>query len=76
MIVHKSTVPPGKSILPAVWQMKRKKDIQTQEIKKYKARLNIDSSKMIKEVHYNEMYAPVASWNSIRIMLVLTAAYG
>jgi len=74
-IVHKNKVPQGKSILPAVWQMKRKRDIRTQTVKKYKARLNIDGSKMIKGVHYNETYAPVASWNSIRIMLALVAAY-
>ena len=75
-IVHKSTVPPGESILPVVWQMKRKRDIQTQKVKNYKARLNIDGSKMIKGIHYNETYAQVASWNSIRTMLALTAAYG
>ena len=72
----KSTVPPGKSIVPVVWQMKRKRDIQTQKVKKYKARLNIDGSKMIKGIHYNKTYAPVTLWNSIRIMLALTAAYG
>ena len=75
-IVHKNEVPTNKSILPAVWQMKRKRDIQTRDIKKYKARLNIDGSKMIKGVHYDETYAPVASWNSIRIMLALVAAFG
>ena len=73
-IVHKDTVPKDKIILPTVWQMKRK-NIQTQEVKKYKARLNIDGSKMVKGIHYNEIYTPVASWNSIRIMLALVAAY-
>ena len=75
-IVHKDTVPKEKIILPAGWQMKRKRDVRTQEVKKFKARLNIDGSKMVKGIHYNEAYAPVASWNSIRIMLALVAAYG
>ena len=74
-IVHKNSVPKDKVILPAVWQMKRKRDIRTQEVKKYKARLNIDGSRMIKGIHYDKTYAPVASWNSIRIMLAMVAAY-
>ena len=31
---------------------------------------------MKKGVHYDEMYAPVDSWNSIRILLTLVAALG
>ena len=75
-IVHKDEVPKGKIVLPAVWQMKRKRDIRTRKIKKYKARLNIDGSRMQKGVHYDETYAPVASWNSIRILLAMVAAWG
>ena len=51
-----SEVPKGKTILPSVWQMRRKRDIKTKEIKKYKARLNIDGSKMIKGQHYDQTY--------------------
>lgn len=77
-IIHKSEVPRGATILPAVWQMRRKRDIRTREIKKYKARLNIDGSKMVSEKHYdpNRRYAPVASWSSIRLLLTLTAVHG
>ena len=75
-IVHKSEVPSDKPILPAVWQMRRKRDIKTREIKKYKARLNIDGSRMRQGVHYDQTYAPVASWNSIRLLLILVATMG
>lgn len=75
-IVHISKVPKDKTILPAVWQMKRKRDIRSRKVKKYKARLNIDGSKMKKGIHYDQTYAPVASWNSIRILLSLVAAMG
>jgi hypothetical protein len=71
-----SEVPEGKTILPAVWQMRRKRDIKTKEIKKYKARLNIDGSRMIKGQHYDETYAPVASWKFIRLLLIMVAKYG
>ena len=27
-------------------------------------------------VHYDQMYAPVASWNSIRLLLILVATMG
>jgi hypothetical protein len=75
-IVKLKDVPKGKVILPAVWQMKRKRDIRTREIKKYKARLNIDGSRMVKGRHYDLTYAPVATWNSIRLLLTLVAAHG
>jgi hypothetical protein len=64
-VIHKSQVPEGQIVLPAVWQMRRKRDVRTGAIKKYKARLNIDGSRMKEGVHYSETYAPVASWNSI-----------
>jgi len=74
-IIHRSDVPRGQQVLPAVWQMKRKRDIKTGLIKKYKARLNIDGSKMRKGMHYNETYSPVASWNSVRMLLTMTAVH-
>jgi hypothetical protein len=75
-IVHRSEVPEGATVLPAVWQMKRKRDIMTRQIKKYKARLNLDGSKMKQGQHYDQTYAPVATWNSIRTMLILAAYDG
>jgi hypothetical protein len=64
-IIQRTKVPKDKTILPTVWQMRRKRDIKTRKIKKYKARLNIDGSQMTKGVHCKQTYAPVASWNSI-----------
>ena len=75
-IVNKNDVPKSSTILPAVWQMKRKRDIKTREVKKYKARLNIDGSKMRPGVHYDLTYAPVASWTSVRLLMALTALNG
>ena len=75
-ILRRSLVPKGATILPTVWQMRRKCDIKTRKVKKWKARLNIDGSKMQKHVHYDQTYAPVASWNSIRMLLTMTALHG
>jgi Reverse transcriptase (RNA-dependent DNA polymerase) len=75
VVVERSAVPDGKLIMPMVWQMKRKREIITRAIKKWKARLNIDGSKMIQGTHYEESYSPVAMWNSIRTMLILAAQH-
>lgn len=75
-VIRRTSVPEGATVLPAVWQMKRKRDIRTRRIKKYKARLNIDGSRMKHGQHYDFTYAPVASWNSIRSLLILTALFG
>ena len=75
-VVHRSEVPEGATVLPAVWQMKRKRDIRTRKIKKYKARLNLDGSRMQYGKHYDQTYAPVAKWNSIRTLLTVSALFG
>ena len=77
-IIPRSQLPKGATVLPAVWQMKRKRDIRTRKVKKYKARLNIDGSRMRCNVHYdpNRVYAPVASWNTIRLLLVMSVVHG
>lgn len=74
-IVERRLVPEGSTILPTVWQIRRKRDIMTRKVKKYKARLNIDGSRMKPGIHYGQTYAPVASWLSIRLLLTLAARY-
>ena len=73
-IMLRSQLPMGATVLPAVWQMKRKRDIRTGEIKKYKARLNLDGSRMVKGKHYELTYSPVVRWFSVRLLLALALA--
>ena len=75
-VTHKNKIPKNALVLPAVWALRRKRDIKTGKIKKYKARLNIDGSRMKQGIHYDQSYAPVVSWNSIRLLLILTAVHG
>jgi hypothetical protein len=75
-LMKRADVPKDKTVLPAVWQMKRKQDIKTRQVKKWKARLNIDGSRMKKGIHYDQTYAPVAQWKSIRMLLIMVAKYG
>jgi len=71
VIEKRCNVPKGATILPAVWQMKRKRDLMTGKVKKYKARLNIDGSRMRKGRDFELTYAPVATWNAIRMVLAM-----
>ncbi len=56
--------------LPAVWAMCRKRNLTTNEITKYKARLNINGGKQEYGVNYYETYAPVVTWFAIRLVIV------
>ena len=71
VFTRRADVPPRSQVIPSVWAMKRKRRIQTQEVYKWKARLNIDGSKQIKGLSYWETYAPVASWSLIRLVLTI-----
>ena len=75
-VMHKSTVPEGATILPTVWAMRRKRKQDNGEVYKYKGRLNVDGSKQTKGVNYWETFATVATWTTIRFILVLTLIHG
>ncbi len=70
-IVLREELPEGATLLSSVWQMKRKRKPSTGEISKYKARMNVDGSQMIKGLHYEETYAPVVQWATIRFFISL-----
>ena len=69
-IIPLSDIPEGFRLFPAAWAMKRKRKVRTREAHKRKARLNFDGSKQKKE-DYDQTFAPVASWESVRIPLAL-----
>ena len=75
-IFPRSSVPEEAPVLPSVWAMKRKRRINTREVYKWKARLNVDGSKQVASRDYGQTYAPVASWLSIRMLLVMAVSRG
>ena len=75
-LILRSKVPKGITILPAVWQMKHKCQIQTREVYKWKAHLNIGSSCQVKGHNYWDTYAPVATWGSIQLILAKAIIQG
>lgn len=70
-ILPRSEVPSNIKVNPFVWAMCCKRHIGTNEVYKWKARLNYDGSKQTKGLNYWDTYAPVASWGSIRLTMVL-----
>jgi hypothetical protein len=57
--ILRNLVPLGKRILPSLWAMRRERYLVNGIISKYKARLNVDGSKQIQGIDYNETFAPV-----------------
>ena len=70
-IIKLSDVPKGTKVLPSVWAMRRKRRIETGEVYKWKARLNIHGGKQELGINYWDTYAPVIAWTTIRLYLVL-----
>ena len=70
-IILRKDVPKGTKVLKAVWSMKRKRRIDTREVYKWKARLNIHGGQQEYGVNYWETYAPVAQWSSIRLFMTI-----
>mmetsp|Transcript_26540 Transcript_26540/g.37655 ORF Transcript_26540/g.37655 Transcript_26540/m.37655 type:complete len:1449 (-) Transcript_26540:1524-5870(-) len=73
-LVPRNEVPEGAKVYPAVWQMKRKRHILTREVKKHKARCNLDGSRMQKGIDFNFSYSAVASWTVIRIVMAMAVS--
>ncbi len=75
IVVDRSKLATNVKVLPAVWAMRRKRDLVTGEVVKWKARLNVDGSKQVYGENYWETYAPVASWASIRLIMCMAAKH-
>ena len=75
-VIPRSKVPTEFRVFPGVWMLVHKRDILTREIKKYKARIAFDGSRMREGEDYDKTYALVASWMSIRLLLTFVVAFG
>ena len=69
-IVRRSDLTPGTPVLPSVWAFRRKRRIATNEVYKWKARINVHGGKQIHGINYWETYAPVVGWPTIRLFLI------
>ena len=76
IVVKRNEVPDQCDILPAVWSMKRKRDLVTRIPYKYKARLNIHGGKQEFGVNYYDTFSPVITWVTLRLLLIFTLIFG
>ena len=64
-----------KNILPSTWTLKRKR-FPDLRIREYKARFCARGDKQKLGVDYDETYAPVVQWSTIRLLLTMSMALG
>ena len=69
-------IPKDAKLIDMVWSMRRKRRINTQEVYKWKARLNVHGGQQEHSVHYWDTYAPVVTWQTVRLFLVLSLLLG
>ena len=69
-------VPTGTKLIDMVWSMWRKRRINTQEVYKWKARLNVHGGQQVHGIHYWDTYAPVVIWQTVWLFLILSLILG
>nr|XP_051183944.1 uncharacterized mitochondrial protein AtMg00820-like [Lolium perenne] len=72
---HLTTLPPGHRAIGLKWVYKVKKDAQG-AVLKHKARLVAKGYVQQLSIDYNEIFAPVARLESVRLLLALAASAG
>jgi hypothetical protein len=70
-----SSVPPNKTVIGFKWALRTKHDKHGKFVK-FKARLTAKGYAQRKGVDFNEVFAPVARFTSIRLLLSIAAAEG
>ena len=70
-IIPLSSVIEGSRVMPAVWSMRRKREIQTQQVYKWKIRLNVGGHHQQPGINYDpNTYSPVVGWSTICTYLI------
>ncbi len=67
-----SSLPKNTKLLRAVWTYRRKRRPDG-TVLKYKARLCADGSQQKKGIDYEENYAPVVAWSTVRLLMVIAS---
>ena len=75
VLCRRSQVPEGVKDLDSVWAMRQKRRIKTKEVYKWKARLKIHGGQQEYGINYWETFAPVVTWISIRLVLILSILF-
>ena len=68
-LIKKSLMPVGARILPAVWSFKRKRDIISQAITRWRSRLNVGGHKQVPGEDFDSTFSPTVAWPTIRLFM-------
>jgi hypothetical protein len=74
-VVHRSTVPTDNPPLPIIWSFRRKRHPDW-TISKYRSRACPHGGHQIEGINYWDTYAPVVSWRTVRLTLILSLLSG
>jgi len=74
-LIKHSEVPEDVDVIPSVWAMRCKRDLMTNEILKYKSRLNLHGGKQVYGMKYFKTYAPVVTWFAIRLIIIMATLF-
>ena len=69
-VIPKQNIPPNAKLLDMVWAMHRKRQIDTRQVYKWKAPLNVHGGQQEHRVNFWETYAPVVSWQALRLFFI------
>ena len=69
-VIPKQDMPPKTKLLDMVWAMHRKRRIDTRQVYKWKAHLNVHGGQQEHRVNFWETYARVVSWQTSRLFFI------
>jgi hypothetical protein len=74
-IVRRDSMPANSKAVPTIWSFCRKR-APDWSIIKWKARLCPHGGKQIEGINFSETYAPVVTWSTTRLLLILSLITG
>ena len=75
-VIPKQNIPPNTKLLDMVWAMRRKRRTDTRQVYKWKARLNIHRGQQEHRLNFGETYAPIVSWQALRLFFIRSILKG
>jgi hypothetical protein len=74
-VVSATDVPEGVKVLPVMWVFKIKR-YPDGRVRRFKARLVVRGDFQVEGEDYDEKYAPVVPWSTVRLLLSIAASQG
>jgi hypothetical protein len=74
-VVAATVVPEGAKVLPTMWVFKIKR-FPDGQVHRFKARLVVRGDFQVEGEDYDEKYAPVVPWSTVRLLLSIAASQG